>query len=99
MKNFLRALRHSWPYRKRLGLSVACALMAAFLWSLNFTAIYPVLKILGNEQTLQEWVEKRIEDSEKEIDAWHTELEQRRREARMLDRQPETSGPDQELAG
>lgn len=63
MKNFLRALRHAWPYRGRLLISIACALMAAVLWSLNFTAIYPVLKILGSEESLQEWVEGRIRDT------------------------------------
>jgi ATP-binding cassette subfamily B protein/subfamily B ATP-binding cassette protein MsbA len=60
MKNFLRALRCSWPYRGRLALSVLCALMAAVLWGLNFTAIYPVLKIITTEKTLQEWVDDSI---------------------------------------
>ncbi len=54
MKNFLRALRYCWPYRHRLGLSIACALCAAVLWGMNFTAIYPVLEILSGDQNLQE---------------------------------------------
>src|SRR5262245_38651475 len=41
MKNFARALRHAWPYRGRLLISVVCALMAAVLWGGNFTSIYP----------------------------------------------------------
>jgi ATP-binding cassette subfamily B protein/subfamily B ATP-binding cassette protein MsbA len=73
MKNFLRALRHSWPYRRRLLLSVVCALLAAVVWGLNFTAIYPVLKILGNEQTLQEWVDGQIEETQKQIEDLNTE--------------------------
>ena len=51
----LRALRYCWPYRHRMVLSVVCALLAAVLWGLNFTAIYPVLKILGSDQNLQSW--------------------------------------------
>src|SRR5438477_468277 len=47
MKNFLRALRCAWPYRVRLGVSVVCAILAAIFWGLNFTAIYPVLKVIG----------------------------------------------------
>jgi ATP-binding cassette, subfamily B, bacterial MsbA len=68
MKNFVRALRFCWPYRYRLAVSVLCALTAAVFWGLNFTAIYPVLKILGNDQNLQDWVGERINDVDKRID-------------------------------
>jgi ATP-binding cassette subfamily B protein/subfamily B ATP-binding cassette protein MsbA len=67
-KNFLRALRFCWPYRYRLAISIACAFAAAFFWGVNFTAIYPVLKILGNEQNLQDWVNERIDDVQKRIE-------------------------------
>ena len=66
MKNFLRALRFAWPYRIRLGVSFLCALLAAALWSLNFTAIYPILKIFGTGENLQSWVDKSIDKCEKE---------------------------------
>ncbi|MGE3807462.1 MAG: hypothetical protein AB7K24_22590, partial [Gemmataceae bacterium] len=68
MKNFLRALRCAWPYRRRLVASVICAALAALFWSLNFTAIYPILKILGNEQSLQQWVDERIDTTQKEVE-------------------------------
>jgi len=61
MKNFLRALKYAWPYRYRVLLSVVCAALAAILWGLNFTAIYPVLKILGGETNLQTWVDDSID--------------------------------------
>jgi ATP-binding cassette subfamily B protein/subfamily B ATP-binding cassette protein MsbA len=70
MKNFLRALRYIWPYRGRLVLSIACALVAGGLWGINFLAIYPVLKILAAEQTPQVWVKtqvKAVEDTVKEL--------------------------------
>jgi ATP-binding cassette subfamily B protein/subfamily B ATP-binding cassette protein MsbA len=67
MKNFLRALRYCYPYRYRLELSIVCALLAAVLWGLNFTAVYPVLKILGGEQNLQEWVDGEIAKIQKVI--------------------------------
>jgi ATP-binding cassette subfamily B protein/subfamily B ATP-binding cassette protein MsbA len=100
MKNFLRALRHSWPYRGRLFLSIGCALLAAVLWSLNFTAIYPVLKILGNEQTLQEWVDGQIRETQQEIDTWHAELDEQRKAIKALDAQDADAGRRKhELAG
>src|SRR5689334_5364451 len=61
MKDFLRALRFALPYRWRFTASVVCALLAAFCWSINFTAIYPVLKIFGSDQNLQEWVNSAID--------------------------------------
>src|SRR5262249_38658585 len=60
MKNFLRALRCAWPYRIRLGVSVLCAVLAAVFWGLNFTAIYPVLKIIGSDKNPQQWIDGEI---------------------------------------
>jgi subfamily B ATP-binding cassette protein MsbA len=68
MRNFLRTLRYSWPYRYRLAASVVCALAVAALWSLNLSAIYPVLVILGRDQNLHQWVDERIETIQRERD-------------------------------
>jgi ATP-binding cassette subfamily B protein/subfamily B ATP-binding cassette protein MsbA len=65
MKNFLRSLRCSFPYRYRLILSIICALLAAGFWSVNFLAIHPVLKLLGGE-SLAGSVDKDIEKIERE---------------------------------
>lgn len=66
MRSFLRALRFAWPYRIRIGISIFCALLAAALWSLNFTAIYPILKIFGTGNNLQAWVDGAIDKCQKE---------------------------------
>jgi len=68
MKNFLRALRYAWPYRVRLVISIVCAVFAAILWGLNFTSIYPVLKLLNNDQSPQQWVDSCIANCNKEIE-------------------------------
>jgi ATP-binding cassette subfamily B protein/subfamily B ATP-binding cassette protein MsbA len=67
MKNFLRALRHALPYRRRLGLSVFCAVCAAVLWGLNFTSIYPVLKLLHTGQSPQQWIADHIKSLDTDI--------------------------------
>jgi ATP-binding cassette subfamily B protein/subfamily B ATP-binding cassette protein MsbA len=67
MKNFLRALRCAWPYRRRLILSIICAVIAATFWGLTLGAIYPVLQGLGNKKSLHNWVEDKIAETEKEI--------------------------------
>jgi ATP-binding cassette, subfamily B, bacterial MsbA len=68
MKNFIRALRYAWPNRRRLGMSILCALLAAALWSLNFTAIYPILTIFGSgpNENLQSWVDTSIKKIQEE---------------------------------
>jgi ATP-binding cassette subfamily B protein/subfamily B ATP-binding cassette protein MsbA len=69
MKNFLRALRCSWPYRGRLFLSVICALFAAVLWGLTFTAISPVLSTLIRKQNLEDWAEEGGDQTQAKINA------------------------------
>jgi len=75
MKNFLRALRYALPYRKRLILSIFCALVAAVFWGLNFTAIYPVLKLLTTEQTLHVWIDSCIAQQQELIDGLQKKLD------------------------
>jgi subfamily B ATP-binding cassette protein MsbA len=84
MRYFLRTLKLAWAYRVRLVCSLICALFAAVLWSLNFTAIYPALTILASDKNLQQWVDdsidkiekERIKKAQKEIDASELWLEQ-----------------------
>src|SRR5437868_4976971 len=68
MRNFLRILKYSWPYRYRLLASVFCALMVAALWSLNLSAIYPVLKILSTDKNLQQWIDGEIDSYQQQLD-------------------------------
>ena len=75
MRNFLRALKLTWAYRGRLFASVVCAFAAAGLWGLNFTAVYPVLKILSSNLTLQQWIQQRTAATQAEIDQKNVELD------------------------
>lgn len=93
MKNFLRALRCAWPYRRRLILSIVCAMFAAIFWGLTLGAIYPVLQGLGNHQSLHDWVGKRIDHTKDEIDgiqkainAANDKIKQARKEDDQLQR-------------
>jgi ATP-binding cassette subfamily B protein/subfamily B ATP-binding cassette protein MsbA len=88
MKNFLRAFRFAWRYRVRLFVSVGCALLAAIFWGLNFTAIYPVLKILGSDKNLQQWVDSEIKRIRKDIDGWRNSVEDLTKKQQELENQP-----------
>lgn len=67
MRNLIRALRYTWPYRRQFILSVVCALLVAVFWSANLSAILPVLKILSEDKTMQAWVADEIGTLEKSV--------------------------------
>jgi ATP-binding cassette subfamily B protein/subfamily B ATP-binding cassette protein MsbA len=85
MKNFLRALRHAWPYRARLVLSLVCAILAAVFWGLNFTSIYPVLKLLHTGQSPQQWVDGCITGLNREIEALSSEVDKLAEAEKLLE--------------
>src|SRR5882672_7044168 len=98
MKNFLRAMRFAWPYRWRIFISVACALLAAAFWALNFTAIYPVLTILSTEKNLQTWVDDQIKLIQTEkIDPLQNLLVQLTKHKEVLDQQPPSREHNRQL--
>ena len=87
MKNFLRALRHALPYRRRLIGSFVAALLAAVLWGLNFTSIYPVLKLLHTGQSMHQWIDSCIASTQKDIEGWQKrgdDLSEREKELEKL---------------
>jgi ATP-binding cassette subfamily B protein/subfamily B ATP-binding cassette protein MsbA len=97
MKNFLRAIRCSWPYRGRLMVSVVCALLAAFLWSLNISAIGPVLELLGERRSLQEGAQVRIVEIQEQINEWQRERDPNDEKRKQLETEPPSAIRDKQL--
>jgi ATP-binding cassette, subfamily B, bacterial MsbA len=97
MKNFLRAIRFAWTYRKRLFVSIGCAVLAAVFWGLNFTAIFPVLKILGSEKNLQDWVNVEILKINENIEGRHVEVAELTKRQKEVERQPPSSDREHAL--
>ncbi len=98
MKNFLRALRYALPYRKRLILSILCALFAAVLWGLNFSAIYPVLTVLTQKVTLQEWIDGKIARQQKvEIEPFQQKVDRLTEDEERIKQRPDSSYKDKLL--
>lgn len=97
MKNFLRALKLALPYRYRLILSVVFAMMAAALWGLNFSAVYPVLKVLGSNMNLQQWVEQRIDLVEQDISVKEKEIADLKKKQLEVEVWPAGSTKENEL--
>ncbi len=71
--------------------------MAAAFWGLSFTAVYPVMKILGNNLTLHSWVDQRIDFLQSEGDFFNNELVRLRTELRDKEQIPQTNVRDREV--
>ncbi len=67
MGNFARAVRLALHYYWTVAASVACSLVVAVLWSGNISALYPLVEVVGKNQTLGQWVNEGIGESEAAI--------------------------------
>ncbi|HEY1379721.1 MAG TPA: ABC transporter ATP-binding protein [Gemmataceae bacterium] len=94
MRNFSRGLRATWPYRDRLIASIVCALLAAVLWSLNLTAIYPVLSLLTNDKGWAEQLDDDIKALQKDSAELRARLDIEHRQLEAIERWPEGSHRD-----
>ena len=102
MKNFLRGLRYTWPYRGRIVLSIVFAFLAALLWSLNLSAIYPVLQVLKTEKSWPEQINEKVESLKRDYDEESIKLDHVRTELRIVETWPEgraKASRERELAG
>ena len=69
MNHFLRALRDavkSWPFLLAAFLCSACV---AGLWGANIAALFPVIEVTLNGESLQSWNGRRLVDAQNRIDA------------------------------
>ncbi|MFM7562776.1 MAG: ABC transporter ATP-binding protein [Planctomycetota bacterium] len=67
MSNFLRALRDSLRYWKSLVVATLCSLGIAALWSGNIAAFYPILQVVLDNQSIQQWMDRQIGEKQAEL--------------------------------
>ncbi len=60
-----------WPYRKRLLISMMCAMVVSALWSANLSATFPAIKVLFGDESLHSVVDTNIAELTDDI-ARHT---------------------------
>ena len=78
MKYFLRALRDaskSWPLL--LG-AFLCSAGVAGLWGANIAALFPIIEVTLNGESLQDWNKERIETAESKLANHKQEVNQLR---------------------
>jgi len=62
--------------------------MVAALWSLNLSAIYPVLKILSTDKNLQQWVDGEIVDYQRLLDESDKQVDDIEARLKQLEQDP-----------
>ena len=63
MKNFWTAIRDSIHHLPAIVLATLCSIGIAVLWSSNIGALYPVIDMTLNGESMQSWLEKSIDAS------------------------------------
>ncbi len=96
MNNFLRILPFVWPHRRKVYLSVACAFVVAILWGLNLSVAYPVMKVLLEGQSMDEYIDEEIQAAEKKNEARWAEIDQREAALDELRKQDGGAGAESE---
>jgi ATP-binding cassette subfamily B protein/subfamily B ATP-binding cassette protein MsbA len=67
MKPFWNAIRDSLHHTPALILATLCSLGIAFLWGSNIGALYPVVEMTLNGESIQSWLEQGVATSEAEL--------------------------------
>ena len=76
MKPFWNAIRDSLHHAPALVLATLCSVGIAFLWGSNIGALYPVVEMTLNGESIQSWLEKGAQASEAEAKALESQIAQ-----------------------
>lgn len=74
MTNFARALGDACRYWKSILLAISCSVIVAVLWGGNISALFPVIQVTLDEQSLQQWLDAEIAGGEQRIRELSTEI-------------------------
>ncbi|MGA2063899.1 MAG: ABC transporter ATP-binding protein [Thermoguttaceae bacterium] len=87
MKNFGRVLRLALRYRLTVAGVIASALTVAILWAVNFGTMLPFVKVVLQQESLQQWIDREIATAQREAAEQGTLIEALERE--MADAPPD----------
>jgi ATP-binding cassette, subfamily B, bacterial MsbA len=77
MNNFGRALKIAMAHRVNMVACIVTSCIIAALWGGNLTAVFPVVDVIMNDQSLPQWIDQKITESDREVtesDRWLAQL-------------------------
>ena len=78
--NFGRVVRMAIRYKFTFAATIFSALMVAILWGANIGAVYPVVEVVFQKKSMQQWVDEKLVENQTTVDAKTAELEQLERQ-------------------
>ncbi|MBK8267942.1 MAG: ABC transporter ATP-binding protein [Planctomycetes bacterium] len=57
---FLRILKFAKPWKNYLAVAVGCVVFVAATYSLNILALLPLIKVIGEEQSIPNWINQNV---------------------------------------
>lgn len=63
--NFIKVIRMAIRYRWTFISSIACALIVAVFWGGNIGTVYPIVEVIFQAESPQQWIARQIDDSQK----------------------------------
>lgn len=80
MQIFIRIAQYLWPFRRLFFMSVACAVIVSFLWAVNLSVAFPIVKVLFENDSLHAYIDQQISDNQAAIVQENSELQKLRPE-------------------
>lgn len=76
MNNFGRALRQALRYRATVAGTIFCAIVVAVLWGGNIGALYPVVEVIFQDQSIGQYLKAQQQRSTQEIARFQQQIEE-----------------------
>src|SRR5262245_26143098 len=67
MSPFVRVLKLALTQRANVIACVLTSFAVAVLWGGNLTAVFPVVDVIMNDQSLPQWVTEKVKESDREV--------------------------------
>jgi len=83
--NFIKVIRMAIRYRFTFISSIVCALMVAVLWGGNIGAVYPIVEVIFQAESPQQWIARQIKESQKIVAEKTAEIEGLKKELPKAD--------------
>jgi ATP-binding cassette, subfamily B, bacterial MsbA len=84
---FLRLLPYVWPSRRKFYLSVVFSLMVAGLWGLSLASAYPIVTVLFENKSVEQYVDNAIATTKAVIERKEETLDKREDQLKGLEDQ------------
>jgi ATP-binding cassette, subfamily B, bacterial MsbA len=84
---FPRLIPYVWPHRRKFYFSVVFSLLVAGLWGLSLSSAYPIVTVLFENKSVEEYVDNAIAATKAVIEKKEKTLDEREDQLKRLDEQ------------